>query len=112
MLRYFDQCIFCMIHSIGQINECTNFEINRYKTCTNRMFYLITSHGDSSTSCLLCVTPFRESRHVFEDHLVNLARVRGKQVVLPVVSQLISNNAHTSSVISQLFLCHCSFPII
>ena len=23
--------IFCMIHSIGAINVCTNFEINRYK---------------------------------------------------------------------------------
>ena len=31
MLRYFDWCIFCMIHSIGAINVCINFEINRYK---------------------------------------------------------------------------------
>ena len=31
MLRYFDQYIFCKVHSIGPINVCTNFEINRYK---------------------------------------------------------------------------------
>ena len=31
MLRYFDQCIFYKVHSIGPINVCTNFEINRYK---------------------------------------------------------------------------------
>ena len=30
MLRYFDQCIF-KVHSIGPINVCINFEINRYK---------------------------------------------------------------------------------
>ena len=48
MLRYFDQYFFCMMHSIGRFNV----EINRYKTCTI-VFYLITSHGDSNTSCLL-----------------------------------------------------------
>ena len=69
MLRYFDRCILCMIHGIGPINVCTNFEITRYKTCQNRMFYLITSHEDFSTACLLCVTPFLD---VFGDHLVNL----------------------------------------
>ena len=29
--KYFDWCIFFMIHSIGPINVCTDFEINRYK---------------------------------------------------------------------------------
>ena len=36
MLRYFDQCIFCKVHSIGPINMCTNFEMNRYKIDTFR----------------------------------------------------------------------------
>ena len=31
MLSYFDQCNVCKVHSIGPVNECTNFEINRYK---------------------------------------------------------------------------------
>ena len=31
MLRYFYWCSFLMIHIIGLINVCTDFEINRYK---------------------------------------------------------------------------------
>ena len=31
MLRYFEQYIFCKVHSIGTVNVCTNFDINRYK---------------------------------------------------------------------------------
>ena len=31
MLRYLDQCIFCKVHSIGPLNVCANFEINRFK---------------------------------------------------------------------------------
>ena len=31
MLRNFDWCIFFVIHIIGPINVCTDFEINRYK---------------------------------------------------------------------------------
>ena len=30
MLRYFDHA-FCKVHSLGPINVCTNFEINRCK---------------------------------------------------------------------------------
>ena len=38
--------VFCMIHIIGPINVCTDFEINRYKIdqvrkyAKNHMFYL------------------------------------------------------------------------
>ena len=30
MLRYFYCAVFCMIHIIGPINVCTDFEINTY----------------------------------------------------------------------------------
>ena len=45
MLRYFIGAILYMIHSIGPINVCTNFEINRYKIdevrkYTKIVFYL------------------------------------------------------------------------
>ena len=31
VLRYFIGAIFYLLHSIGPINVCTDFEINRYK---------------------------------------------------------------------------------
>ena len=56
-------CFTCYVILIGAflddiINVCASFESNRYRIYTSRMFYLITSHGDSSASCLLCVTIF------------------------------------------------------
>ena len=46
MLRYFIGAIFYMLYSIGPINGCTDFEINRYKIDEVRkyakiVFYLI-----------------------------------------------------------------------
>ena len=46
VLRYFYWCNFYMLYSIGPINVCTDFEINRYKIdevrkYANIAFYLI-----------------------------------------------------------------------
>ena len=49
MLRYFDQCIFSKVHSIGPINVCTNFEINR---CTIDEF-IIHATIVCFTSCVI-----------------------------------------------------------
>ena len=37
----FIDAFFCMIHSIGAINVCTNFEINRYKNDEFRKAFVL-----------------------------------------------------------------------
>ena len=62
VLCYFDWCNFCMIHSLGPINVCTDFEINRYKIDEFRkhakkiMFYLTSCDAKMvhRTSWVLC----------------------------------------------------------
>ena len=44
----FDWCRFCMIHSIGPINVCTDFEINRYKIDEVRKYAKIVFYLTSS----------------------------------------------------------------
>ena len=53
ILRYFSQCMFCMVHSICPINVCANFENKQ-----NRMFYL--TSRDAKTVCHSDLLPLQD----------------------------------------------------